>query len=86
MMLRRISDAMSIASECMFNLQVNPIVLKKIMNLEVVRVDENTKVKINAKNRKKLIIYIFIIFLSAFSNAFSRKTTLCKAANLIKRK
>lgn len=43
-MLRRISDAMNIASECMFNLQVNPIVMKKIFNGDAVRIDENTKV------------------------------------------
>jgi hypothetical protein len=66
---------MSIASECMFNLQVNPIVLKKIMNLEVVRVDENTKVKINAKNRKKFIIYIFIMF-SVLFQMLSREKQL----------
>lgn len=44
MSLRRVADVMAIASECMFSMQVNPILIKKLSNGNTSNVDEKTQV------------------------------------------
>lgn len=44
MSLRRVADVMAIASECMFNMQINPVNIKKLSNGNVSNVDEKTQV------------------------------------------
>jgi hypothetical protein len=43
--LRRVEDAMAFASECMFNMQVNPLIVKRLSNGDTRRIDEKTQVR-----------------------------------------
>lgn len=45
MSLRRVEDAIASASECMFNMQINPVIIKKLSTGNTNNVDERTQVR-----------------------------------------
>lgn len=45
MSLRRVEDAIASASECMFSMQINPVIIKKLSTGNTNNVDERTQVR-----------------------------------------